>query len=277
MNKHPPLDRAVIEKGALQAGLPWQVICLDKCQSTNQEALTRVSRDPDLLQSGLALFSEWQDAGRGRRGARWISSPSRDLLLSVAFCPPIPPDRWARLTHAAALAVCQALRPEFQVTIKWPNDIYLARAKVAGILVESITPAITGDLPGIAVIGIGLNVNSTSDDFPAPLAAPATSLRMNLNPCVEDLPREPVAISILSSLHRLILRCMDDFAPILHELKATSALLGHRITLDLPDGSKQTGMVRDFGSEGELLLQVDGAIPDAPLLSIASADHVRLN
>ena len=277
MNKHPPLNRAVIEKGTAQAGLPRKVVCLDKCQSTNQEALARVSRDPDLLQSGLALFSEWQDSGRGRRGARWVSSPSRDLLLSVAFSPLIAPDRLARLTHAAALAVCQALRPEFQATIKWPNDIYLARAKVAGILVESITPAITGDLPGIAVIGIGLNINSTSDDFPAQLAAPATSLRMNLEPSVETLAREPIAISILSSLYHLILRCVDDFAPILHELKATSALLGHRITLDLPDGSKQTGMVRDFGSEGELLLQVDGAIPDAPLLSIASADHVRLN
>ena len=276
MNKHPSLSCAVIEKGAAQAGLPWKVVCLDKCQSTNQEAITRVSRDPDLLQSGLALFSEWQDAGRGRRGTRWVSPPSRDLLLSVALRPRIAPDHWARLTHVAALAVCRTLRPEFQPTIKWPNDIYLARAKVAGILVESITPAGPGNPPGIAVIGIGLNINSTSDDFPGQLAAPATSLRIH-SKTNDVLPREPVAISILSSLSHFILRCMDDFAPLLDELKSCSALLGHRITLDLPDGSKQTGMVRDFGSEGELLLQVDGASPDAPLLPIASADHVRFN
>jgi BirA family biotin operon repressor/biotin-[acetyl-CoA-carboxylase] ligase len=277
MNKHPPLDRDSIEKGAVQAGLPWQVICLDNCQSTNQEALTRVGRNPGLLQSGLALFSEWQDAGRGRRGARWFSSPSRDLLLSVAFCPPIPPDRWTRLTHAAALAVCEALRPEFQATIKWPNDIYLAHAKVAGILVESITPAKTGDPPGIAVIGIGLNINSTPDDFPGQLAAPATSLRMNSQPHIKALPRELFAISILSSLYRRILCCVDDFAAIVHELKATSALLGHRITLNLPGGKTQSGVVRGFGREGELLLHADDASPDAPLLSIASADHVRLS
>ena len=276
MNKHPSLNCAVIEKGAAQAGLPWKVVCLDKCQSTNQEAITRVSRDPDLLQSGLALFAEWQDAGRGRRGARWVSSPSRDLLLSVALRPQIAPDHWARLTHIAALAVCQALRPEFQATIKWPNDIYLARSKVAGILVESITPAGPGDPGGIAVIGIGLNINSISDDFPGQLTAPATSLRIH-SKTSGTLPREPVAISILSSLSHLILRCMDDFAPLLDQLKSSSALLGHPITLDLPDGSKRTGIVRDFGSEGELLLQVDGASPDAPLLSIASADHVRFN
>ena len=273
MTKHPPLSHTAIEKCVAREGLPWKILCLENCQSTNQEALARGNQDPQLLQSGLALFSEWQDSGRGRRGTRWSSPSSRDLLLSVALQPPIAPDRWARLTHAAALAVCQTLRPGFPVTIKWPNDIYLANAKVAGILVESITPSVSTD-PGIAVIGIGLNINSTLDDFPGQLDAPATSLRIHSGSL---LPREPIAAALLCSLHRMVLRCVDDFAAMVDELKAASSLLGHRVTLKLPDGQTCSGLVRDYGSEGELLLQVDGAPATAPLLPIASADHVRRN
>ena len=276
MKNHPPLNHAEIEECAAREGLPWKILCLDNCQSTNQEVITRVGKDPQLLQTGLALFSEWQDSGRGRRGTRWLSPRSRDLLLSVALHPPFAPDRWARLTHAAALAVCQVLRPEFPVTIKWPNDIYLAGAKVAGILVESVTPSVSED-PGIAVIGIGLNINSTLDDFPGHLDAPATSLGMHFNPQGSLLPREPIAAALLCSLHHMVLRCVNDFTAMVDELKAASALLGHSITLQLPDGQTRNGLARDYGSEGELLLQVEGAPASDPLLSIASADHVRRN
>ena len=274
MKNHPPLNLAEIEECSAREGLPWKIICLDKCQSTNQEAVTLAQQDPQLLQGGLALFSEWQESGRGRRGTRWVSPGSRDLLLSVALQPPVTPDCWARLTHAAALAICHTLRPEFPVTIKWPNDIYLAEAKVAGILVESITPAISTD-PGIAVIGIGLNINSIHDDFPEHLDAPAISLRMHSGSQDSLMPREPIAVALICALHRMVLRCIDDFPAMLDELKARSALLGQRITLQLPDGTIQSGRVRNLGSEGELLLQPDGAPATAPLLSIASADHVR--
>ncbi|MCP4846730.1 MAG: biotin--[acetyl-CoA-carboxylase] ligase [Verrucomicrobiaceae bacterium] len=276
MNEHPPLNHAEIEQHATREGLPWKILCLDNCQSTNRETVTRINKDPQLLQSGIALFSEWQESGRGRRGARWLSPRSRNLLLSVALPPPVAPEHWARLTHAAALAVYQTLRTDFPVTIKWPNDIYLANAKVAGILIESITPSVSAD-QGMAVIGIGLNINSTPEDFPEHLDSPATSLRMHCTPQDPLLPREPIAVALLCSLHRMVLRCINDFATMVDELKAASALLGHKVTLQLPDGQTRTGLAKDYGSEGELLLQVEGTSASAPLLRIASADHVRRN
>ncbi|MED5585462.1 MAG: biotin--[acetyl-CoA-carboxylase] ligase [Verrucomicrobiota bacterium] len=274
MKEHSPLDHAEIGRLAAQEGLPWKIIGLDHCQSTNEEAITLIKNDPELLDSGLVLFSEWQGSGRGRRGSRWISPRSRDLLVSIAMHPPVSPDRWTRLTHAAALALCHTLRPEYPVTVKWPNDIYLSKAKVAGILVESITPSVSTDC-GIAVIGIGLNVNSMPEDYPENLDAPATSLRMHAGEHPSRLQREPIAASLLYALHRAVLRSREDFPAILEELKPFSNLLGQRVTLTLPGGSTQSGLVKDFGPEGELLLQTDDATQEAPLLSIASADHVR--
>jgi len=270
----PPLDHSKIGSLTAREALPWKIIGLDQCQSTNKEAVDLIRKDPNLLKSGLVLFSEWQEGGRGRRGSRWISPRSKDLLVSIAMQPPVAPDRWTRLTHATALALCHALRPVYPVTVKWPNDIYLAESKVAGILVESITPTLPADR-GIAIIGIGLNINSMPEDFPPHLDAPAISLRMHAAKHDSQLQREPIAAAILGALHRTILRSVEDFPSILDELKTFSELLGQRVTLKLPEGKIQSGFVRDFGSEGELLLQADGAADGTPLLSIASADHVR--
>lgn len=270
----PPLDHSKIGSLTEREGLPWKIISLDHCHSTNEEAVALIQEDPSLLKSGLVLFSEWQESGRGRRGSRWISPRSKDLLVSIAIQPPVAPDRWTRLTHATALALCHALRPVYPVTVKWPNDIYLSESKLAGILVESITPSLPADR-GIAIIGIGLNINSMPEDFPPHLDAPAISLRMHAKKHESPLQREPIAAAILCALHHTISRVVDDFPAILDELKTFSDLLGQKVTLKLPEGKIQSGFVRDFGSEGELLLQADDAADGAPLLSIASADHVR--
>ncbi len=116
-----------------------------------------------------------QSAGRGRLGRRWVSAPGEGLYLSVVLLPAAPLLASA-LTIAAGLAVQETARAcgARGVQLKWPNDVLIAGAKLAGILVE--TRGLDAARPHY-VVGIGVNVGQES--FPAELEAerPVTSLR----------------------------------------------------------------------------------------------------
>lgn len=137
--------------------------------STNEEALTRARQGE---QGPLWITARRQTAGRGRRGRSWVSETG-NLYASLLLTDPCPADRSAELSFVAALAVHDAivevglaLGP--RLTLKWPNDVLIDGAKVAGILVEG--ESIGGALA--VVIGIGVNCAS----HPAETSYPATDL-----------------------------------------------------------------------------------------------------
>jgi BirA family transcriptional regulator, biotin operon repressor / biotin---[acetyl-CoA-carboxylase] ligase len=94
---------------------------------------------------GTVVTADEQTAGRGRQGREWVAAPGSSLLLSLVLR-----DAGPALPLAAAVAVCEALPVE--AAIKWPNDIWIDRRKVAGILVEARPQE------GWAVLGVGVNV-----------------------------------------------------------------------------------------------------------------------
>lgn len=115
---------------------------------------------------GTLVTADEQEAGRGRQGRAWTAPPGSAVLMSLVLRD--LDERHALLPLAAAVAVCEALPA--QAAIKWPNDVWIDRRKVAGILIEGRPQG------GWAVLGIGLNV--TTESFPAELADIATSLRI---------------------------------------------------------------------------------------------------
>src|SRR5262245_66321610 len=103
----------------------------------------------------LWVTAERQSAGRGRRGRAWISPPG-NLYASLLLTGPAAAERWPQLSFVAALATHDAvvevaadLKP--RLAIKWPNDLLLAGANFAGILIEG-----EGDVNGVAV-GSGMS------------------------------------------------------------------------------------------------------------------------
>jgi BirA family transcriptional regulator, biotin operon repressor / biotin---[acetyl-CoA-carboxylase] ligase len=112
---------------------------------------------------GTLVTADEQSAGRGREGRTW-TAPARSAVLMSLVTRRLAPT----LPLAAAVAICEAL--PVRCEIKWPNDIWLERRKLAGILIEGRPQE------GWAVLGIGLNV--TTEDFPPELAETATSLRL---------------------------------------------------------------------------------------------------
>lgn len=128
--------------------------------STNLYALDMLSEGrPD---EGTVISARSQTEGRGQAGASWESEPEKNILLSVILYPDfVNTNAHFFLNQAIALAVRDlvgslVVQP---VYIKWPNDIYIADQKTAGILLQT---SIKGFLFQHCVAGIGINVNQTA-------------------------------------------------------------------------------------------------------------------
>ena len=120
---------------------------------------------------GTVVTAAEQTAGRGRQGRAWTAPPNKALLYSAIVRP--LEERHTMLPLAAPLAVCEAaeeLQPNLECTVKWPNDVLVHGRKLAGILIEARPQ------DGWAVIGVGLNLSITPEEFPPELADRATSI-----------------------------------------------------------------------------------------------------
>lgn len=128
--------------------------------------------DDGLAQDGEVIWARHQFAGRGQRNNHWTDSAD-NLKMSLIVRPEIQSDKQFELNALIALTLVrylQQLNNDWQVAIKWPNDIYINDKKACGVLVDNI---FRGMQWMHAIIGIGLNVNQA--EFPEQLSR-ATSL-----------------------------------------------------------------------------------------------------
>lgn len=228
----------------------WWIQLEEELDSTNEE-LKRLGPE-----EGHVLVAERQTAGRGRRGAEWMSEAGEGLTFSVALRPTEPRGLWPRLALATGLAVAEALgRLGFEAEVKWPNDVLIGRNKVCGILVEATSHG--------AIIGIGINVNTLV--FPAALKA--TSLKIESG---VDWPRAEVLAVVLQSLKIRVGQIGADFPTVIEALRERCALQGRRVSLHSSAGP-MTGLVHAIGDAGELVIE------DASgLHRLLQADEVRV-
>ena len=182
---------------------------------------------------GTLVTADEQSAGRGRQGRVWTAPPRSAVLMSVLLRE--LDERHALLPLAAAVAVCEAL--PVPATIKWPNDVWVDRRKVAGILVEGRPQQ------GWAVLGIGLNVLVERDDLPPELRDAATSLLIEgAAPSIED---------ILGALvERLDHWLSAPPASVLEAWRSRDALMGERVRWT--DGE---GLANGIDDSGALLVE----------------------
>ncbi len=99
--------------------------------------------------------TDYQSKGKGRNDRIWLSNKGENLMFSLLIKDSYLINLGGYLSLVAAISISKVLEDQFHlkdVSIKWPNDIYLNGEKVCGILLE-------GQLPHYLVIGIGINVN----------------------------------------------------------------------------------------------------------------------
>ena len=184
-----------LQTHSARATIGRQIIVLEQTISTNDAILEAATANSN---QGLVLFAEHQTAGRGQRGNRWESAAGKGLWFSILLRPGIQIDESGRLTIWAIEAVSDVIRNEFSLepAIKLPNDVQLSGRKVAGVLVEIRAQE---KAPHLAVVGIGINVNQSMEDFPPELQDSAISLAMALHRPVD---RRQFAVAVLRYLDR---------------------------------------------------------------------------
>ena len=150
--------------------------------STNDRGM-RLAAESGLPCPALVI-AERQTAGRGRGARRWESGFGA-LTFSLILDRPasLPRERTSLVSLIAGLAIREAIAGVARgslVQVKWPNDVYLAGKKVAGILAETSSAA-----PDRLVVGIGINVNNSLDDAPLEIQRRGISLVDHLEGRVE--------------------------------------------------------------------------------------------
>jgi BirA family biotin operon repressor/biotin-[acetyl-CoA-carboxylase] ligase len=236
-----PLTALCPRPGAGALGGP--LVHLDVTGSTNDHA-----RQLALAGAphGTVVVAEQQTAGRGRQGRSWAAPPGRALTLSALVR--LPQELLEPLPLAVAVAVCEAAESLAPVTcrIKWPNDVWVDGRKLAGVLIEARPQ------DGWAVIGIGLNVDTAQDEFPAELRESAASLRTVTG---RPADRDAALDALLSRLAAWIAQ-LPDPASVAAAFRARDALYGRRISWTA-GGAAHEGEARGIDDDGALVVFTD--------------------
>lgn len=218
-------DLARIDEWLAPAGFGRPLSVLDRTTSTNDVARNLAENGAP---HGATVIADHQTSGRGSHGRSWYSPPGVNLHLSIVLRPELTPARLPLLSLAIGLAVCDTVDSVtgLHATVKWPNDVWLGRLKVAGILLEASSTGVAETTARFVVAGIGIDVNL--DSFPDELADSATSLRRATG---RPLDRAVLATELLTRIaHRV--RALESGADIAIELAARAALVGEPAFFD---------------------------------------------
>ncbi len=217
--------------------------------STNRRLLESDAPTPGAARICIA---EYQHAGRGRRGRRWIVPPAAGLCMSAAWSFVDRPRALPALALAAGVAARRAVRGVCgtEAALKWPNDLVLGSAKLGGILVETVPRRAGGVL---VVVGIGINVA-----LPRGAAAPcewpggAADLAAARNGAPPS--RAELAAALIARLVELLEGYAETgLAPYLAELRAADTLHGRPIVVT--DAGRETrGVGAGIDGDGALLV-----------------------
>jgi BirA family biotin operon repressor/biotin-[acetyl-CoA-carboxylase] ligase len=206
--------------------------------------------------AGTVVVAESQTQGRGRLGRRWESPPFKNLYLSILLRPTLSPANAAQITLMAAVALADVVDAYVpgQVAIKWPNDILIGSKKLAGILTEACCEA--GRVRYV-ILGIGINLNSTSGDMPEALRPRATSL---LEVTGKPIQRESFLRRLLQGVERCYGELEDGgFAALAPRWQSYFAWRGRRVRVELLD-QVTIGTAHGIDRDGALLLIDEGGV-----------------
>lgn len=260
-----------LDADALRAAASLRYVELhDTLGSTNDRAV-ELARDLNAELPAL-IATRFQMAGRGRGSNTWVAADGA-LTFSLVLEPTalgVATANWPLLSLASAVAVGDALDHEFgsennatdtpRTAIKWPNDVYVAQRKIAGILIES---------PGGAtakariVVGIGVNVNNSQSGSPDRIAVCDVSNRTH------DL--QALLSSIVCALFARFRQIATGDRTLVAAWQQSDMLAGQNIVVEAAD-RRIEGRCVAIADDGALLLETSHGIQRICSGSIRFAD-----
>ncbi len=222
--------------------------------STSDEALRLCGESGKGGADRTVVLADHQLAGRGRRGAAWLSESGAGLLFSLIVKPDFSKEHWGKLALTAGLAIATVLREQWHLDaeVKWPNDVMIEDKKCCGILVETQQDYV--------VIGIGINVTG------APAGDDTVALR-DLTP--HGSSREELLSDLLDQLLNEVSSCAGRFDTQRSRLQEICYLTGKEITF-LAAGVEYSGTMEGISPAGEILVSINGET-----LPFLQADTIR--
>jgi len=217
----------------------FTVIHFEKTGSTNDEA-RRLAREG--APHGTAVHADEQTDGRGRLTRRWFSPPG-NLYLSVVLRLDVEPARRSELGFVVALAVAETVNTllprQTRASLKWPNDVLVGGAKIAGILLEALED-------GAVIAGMGLNILHA----PTGTAYRTTTIAASGGVASVDTTRD----TLLDRLEaHLTAWETEGFAPIRQAWLEQAHPIGTMLRV-MRDGHIVEGAFAGLGPDGALLL-----------------------
>jgi BirA family biotin operon repressor/biotin-[acetyl-CoA-carboxylase] ligase len=218
---------------------------------------------------GSVVAADIQTKGRGRLGRIWHLPKGKGFAFSVLLRPSLPPHRMSLITLASAVAVALALEEEgAKPGIKWPNDVELNGRKVCGILTEAQADP---DRLQYAVVGVGLNVNAASQDFPPELQNRAVGLSEALGRPVHRTLLLQNLLRHLREIHLSLASGKSD--RLLKEWRLRSTILGRQVKIR--QGERILfGQALDVDDQGALLVRTDWGFTE--VVTVGDVENLRL-
>ena len=221
--------------------------------STNLEA-RRLWERGEGKQGPLAVIAGEQTAGVGRQGRMW-HSPRGGLWITIAWPLVKPAHQMQALPLAAGHALATVLEHFYSLpaSIKWPNDVLVADAKIAGILCQSCTSLD----PPCVLIGVGVNGNYPVTGWSYGFRCPPTSLFQELG---RDIDLETFSRHFLNVAETVLKEYEENgLANLAEPIEARLAWVGETVRSEGAEGIKPVvGKLAGLDEEGRLLLVKDG-------------------
>lgn len=221
--------------------------------STNQWAMTHMT---DAVDDMIYVYSAaYQTAGRGQGDHVWESGRGENILASfLVKNPPLSVREQFSLSHIIALTALNYIQKELpyaQISIKWPNDIYVNGQKIAGILIEN---AMIANTLRASVMGIGINVNQK--DFPLGIGKATSMALLDRKNRIIETEIDKLSFLFVHFYQRLI----HSESSILHQEYNASLMNKDKIQRFLIDGKPIDCRILGTDPDGKIqLLMPDGS------------------
>ncbi len=221
--------------------------------STNSELMRRIQAKT-ALESGTVIVAEMQQAGRGRRGRVWQSPFGANLYYSYFWRLDDGLQAAMGVSIAVGLAVYDAIKALYQVDVelKWPNDIYINKQKLAGVLVE-----LDGQPQGPCqlVIGIGINLQ-----MPESFSQHIDQAWTDLNQHTQKLDKNQLVASLTYHLEQRLAQYRQTGLQAMYEQwNSLNAFAGEYVELNTGHRSWR-GICEGIDAQGGILIRQDGEV-----------------
>ena len=246
------MQKTEIEKYLKTRDFGRNLVCLETTGSTNLDAKKAAASG---CEHGYTFVSDEQTTGRGRLDHEWLSPAGINIYVSIVLRPRVVASNFPQIPVICAIALHKALAemvPSVELALKWPNDLLVVhnKRKISGILCEGVTMK---DRSLALVAGIGINVNSSMEDFPEYLRATATSLKMETG---KQWCREQILAVFLNHFEQIFdeWQVAASLRPFMDYWNRHDLLAGQNITIEQGPQIEE-GVARGIDDEGRLLLE----------------------